>query len=136
MSSTRAASGRYRSAGCAVLGASCVLLFDPGQNGLGVGEDRPVGQLERRKLRVAGCLSQLLARALAQKRDRTAVSGNHLVVFDSLRAERLLHSATRWTRGPPSSPWQTNSVGRLSGIWSSSNRVQILGQHCATPTVP
>ena len=58
----------------------------------------------------AGFILQRLARALAQERDRAAVGGDHLVVLDP-GAQRLLHAATRMNARPPSSPWQTNSVG-------------------------
>jgi ketosteroid isomerase-like protein len=74
--------------------ATSPLPIHPGEDGAGVGDNRSVGQLERRELRVPGHLAQLVTRALAQEGDRTAVSGDHLVVFDSRGAERLLHPAT------------------------------------------
>src|SRR4051812_19670092 len=59
-----------------------------------MGDDRPIGELENRQLRVTGRPAQLLARALAQERDRAAVGGDHLLVLDSRGTERLLHPST------------------------------------------
>src|SRR5665811_1130071 len=72
-----------------------LLLIDPGEDGAGVSYHRPVGQLERRQLRRSSRLTQVVARAFAEERDRTAVSGDHLVVLDAGSTERLLHAATR-----------------------------------------
>jgi hypothetical protein len=60
-----------------------------------MGDDRPVGQSERRQLRRSGRLPQLVTRALPQEGDRAAVSGDHLLVLDARGAECLLHAATR-----------------------------------------
>ena len=60
-----------------------------------MGGDGTVRQLERRQLGGSGRCPQLVARALAQERDRVAVSRAHLVVIDPRTAKRLLNSATR-----------------------------------------
>jgi hypothetical protein len=71
------------------------LLLSPGQDGTRVSDDSPVGQFERRHLRVSGFSAQLLPRTLPQERDRMARRGDHLLVFDPSSTERLLDPPTR-----------------------------------------
>src|SRR4051794_5905304 len=68
------------------------LPLRPGEDGARVGEDRAVGELERRQLRIPGGRAQLLARSLAQEGDRAPVGGDHLVVVDAGGSEALLHA--------------------------------------------
>jgi hypothetical protein len=75
--------------------ARSALARDPRQDRARVSDDRPVGQLERGHLRVSGRLPERVARALAQKRDRMSVGGDHLLVLDPLRTQSFLHAATR-----------------------------------------
>src|SRR5262245_3630519 len=77
-----------------------LVLIDPAEDAARVRDDRPVGQLQRGHLRVAGRGSQLLARSPAQERNRIAVGGDHLVVVDARGAQRLLHAAARVNPGP------------------------------------
>jgi hypothetical protein len=60
-----------------------------------MGDDRPVGQLDRRQLRVSGRFAQLVTRALAEEGDRMAVGGDSLLLVDPGVIECLLHTATR-----------------------------------------
>src|SRR5271168_2743968 len=71
-----------------------MLLPDPGEDRGRVGDDRPVWELQRRQLLRSGRLAQLLTRAFAQERNRTAVGGDHLVVLDVRGMQRFLHAAT------------------------------------------
>src|SRR5579875_1698274 len=63
--------------GCARSGACRPRLMPlrPGDDRLGMRQDGSVLELHRGQLRVAGGLAQLLARALAQERDRVATAG-------------------------------------------------------------
>ena len=63
-------------------------------------QDAAVPQLEDGQLLLAGRGDQLVARSLSKERDRTAVTGDDLVVFDPGGAHRLLDAAARvhaWT---------------------------------------
>jgi hypothetical protein len=75
-------------------GEQSVLPRDPSEDRARVGDDGPVGQLERRELRVSGGLAQFVARTLPKEWDRVAVGGDDLSALDSRCAERLLHPAT------------------------------------------
>src|ERR1039458_9382197 len=81
---------RQRGFGCeAVAGGACAraaprapgLRIDPRENRAGVGDDRPVGQLERRQFCWAGRGSQVFARFVAQERERITVTGDHFFVM-------------------------------------------------------
>src|SRR3712207_2211724 len=74
---------------------SASLLADPAQDRLRVLQDGPVRELERGELVVAGRGAQLVARSLAQERDRVAVPGDHLLVADPRLPQRLLDAAAR-----------------------------------------
>ncbi len=80
---------------CELLGADqlCSLIQDRDRSR--VGDNRSVGQLERRQLRRSGTQAQLVTRACAQERPWAAVTGDHLVVLDACRAKRLPHAPGR-----------------------------------------
>src|SRR5687767_13470690 len=78
-----------RAARSAAVRRASRLALDPAQDLLRVGQHGPSRQLQRRELRVAGGGTQVLARALAQERDRVAVRGDHLLVLEALLAQGL-----------------------------------------------
>ena len=60
-----------------------------------MGDDGPVGQLERRQFCCAGRGAQVFARFLAQERERITVTGDHFFVMDVCGAECFLDAAAR-----------------------------------------
>jgi hypothetical protein len=93
-------------------GALLGLLGNPAKDRLGVRENGPARELERRQLAVSGRRGKLVTRALPQERERAAVPSDYLVVLNPLGMHLLLDTAARMNSGPPSSPSQTYSVGR------------------------
>ena len=63
-------------------------------------DDRPIRELQSRQLVRAGLLLQLPPRPFAQERERAAVTGDLLLVWDTGLLKSFLDAATRMNSRP------------------------------------